>query len=700
LTISTPARRIAAFWILLVSLAAPIRGAAKKSEPDRPVAPGVQRERVSLVLVDVVVTDASGRPVTDLRREDFTLLVDGNAVKIQSVDLQIAGRPEAEAGPGEAAPEAPAPAPSGPSGSPPAPRTTLPRPIPRPRGIVLFFDGLNSEHGLGLEAINSARKFLKEGVQEGDEVMVIGLGAECRIYQSFTSDLSKTLAALDTMEKDPGLRMGGENRFFLNKEQLVRAASDQALGQRALVSPEALESMGRTFVQEDKARARRFIAALQALTGFLSSRPGRKEVFLFSDGFSPTPELLYGVSQPVGMEPELLRAAQEAASAQTALNTVNTRGMPAGPPDDPQVTFESEGTRMLATLSINSGGVLTHGVNRGFERPMRRIEEQTRSTYVLSYSPQGEPDGKMHSTLVRVARKGVKVRSQQGYVWMTEEQRRETETVSAYFAPDLFRKIPLALEADSYLAADGKPRVNLAIAFPSESLLMVPREGHRYARLEAGIVLQSPGGKAEEPAGRSAEVRLPGAAEKDPGDLTLLLRRSVPAGEYEATAVVRDLESGDVGALRTQVKIPPLDAEHLSMSSLILSRSAAPGRRIDLDPPDKGEPEFPRPEVRRIFDSHDQVSAFALVYHPRRDPAAGEVRVTVYAQIHRGREIIRHLTPARQILKAGAGSAATLTVKLPVDLTGLEPGVYELEVEAWDEVEKRGIAQFVEFMVR
>jgi hypothetical protein len=281
---------------------------------------------------------------------------------------------------------------------------------------------------------------------------------------------------------------------------------------------------------------------------------------------------------------------------------------------------------------------------------------------------------------------------------MTGAQQREAETESAFFVPELFSKIPLAMEASSYLGADGKPRTQLVVALPVDSLLFLPGEGHRTARLEAGLVVDPDRG-GENPPGRTVEVRQSGREGEDAGSLTLLFHRALPPGECRVTAVVRDLQSGEVGAIRLLVKVPPLVADHLAMSSLILSRADAVVRRIDLDPPGSGEPEFPLPTLPRVFAPSDRVAAFSLVHHPRPDPKSGEVRVRAFARIERGGEVVRRFDPARQHARA-AESAATLTVKIPIDLSGMEPGRYTLEVEAWDEVEQRGIVQRAEFLVR
>ncbi len=648
---------------------------SEQKPADKPVAPGIQRERVSLVLIDVVVTDRKGHRVDDLRREEFSLKVDGSFRPIESVELQVVG------GSTEGSSSAPK---SVREGSTPAVPIT---PSPAPRQFVLLLDGLNGERGLGAAAIESARKFLAAGLPPEDQVMIAGLGRELKVYQEFTGDREKLLRALAALESDRSLRMAGENHVRANIEYLETL---HALCGDCYQGPAA------NFAQEDRNRITRTLAALRALVAHLHAREGRKEVLYLTDGFAANPgEAYYALGRESGLEPECLKLAREAASAQVVLNTVNTQGMPG---DRLGVALERMSTHGLATFALNSGGLAFHGSNT-FESALARVERETRASYVLSYAPPGAPDGRFHSTQVFVDRKGVRVRAREGYIWMTEEQLREREILSAYVTPELFKAIPLALEARSYLAKGTRPSLEVAIAVLKEMLLFLPKEGTSIAYLEAGVIFRSGKSEVVDRFSRGVEVRLSADEAISTGDLTLLTRREIPPGDYEAVAVVRDLGTGKIGALRIPVRVPSFPSDRMAMSTLILESRPAPGSRVGLEPEDVGNQELLVPDARRIFLRTATPVASCLVYHPRQSPDSGEARVRVKGSVRKGGETVRDYPSSVHVI-APEKRIAAIPLEIPLLVAELDPGIYTLRVEALDEVGGHGIVQSVDFMVR
>jgi hypothetical protein len=60
---------------------------AAQDEPP-PVETGIEEQvQVTLLQVDVTVTDKNGRTVPDLKKEDFTLKIAGRAVPIEALDV-------------------------------------------------------------------------------------------------------------------------------------------------------------------------------------------------------------------------------------------------------------------------------------------------------------------------------------------------------------------------------------------------------------------------------------------------------------------------------------------------------------------------------------------------------------------------------------------------------------------------------------
>jgi VWFA-related protein len=437
---------------LLLSLAS-LRIEAEDAKPKQaPVAPGVQRERVNLVLIDIVVTDRKGRRIDDLRPDEFSLKVDGKPHPIDSVEL-LWSAGALEAGP------SPASGKETPSGV-----GSLPRQQSN-RRFVFLLDALNCERGLALAPIDAVRKFLQKGLPAGDEVMITGLGRDFKIYQEFTSDRAKLLSALDAIESDTGMRNGGENRVRQNIVRLQEEKDnsvDPARGPKrfsAIDQERAVQRVATTFADEDERRSRRTLATLRALVSYLhSSLAQRKELFFLTDGFFSDPNAFYGtpgtssrghgefssvleVSETGRLDAEVLRLSREAAAAQVTIHTINTQGVTRGAipglRSAPETNrnweqlIESEASNTLANFALGTGGTAYHG-NDDFMAPLVKVEQETRATYRLTYVPSGDPDGSFHATKVEVLRKGLRVRAKEGFLYLTEDQVQERQLLAAH----------------------------------------------------------------------------------------------------------------------------------------------------------------------------------------------------------------------------------------------------------------------------
>src|SRR5262245_14963440 len=425
---------------------------------------------------------------------------------------------------------------------------------------------------------------------------------------------------------------------------------------------------------------------MSSLIDYLFAFDGRKELLFFSDGFPLSPDWFY--------YSDVLWLAREAVTAQVAIHPIHTLGMQRGfLKEDWEERITSNG---LAVFALNTGGEMVHGTN-DFSRGLARIEQQTRVTYVLGYRPSGTPDGKFHSTLVKVVRKGVRVRAAQGYHWKTSQEVQEQRIRAAFMNPERFHEIPLAVQPQFYLGADGAQAVELALALPSQSLLFRPDGDRLAAQLDVGLTFRSDQDVIVDQVSRGIEIfqSVEGIAEDE--DFTLLMRRQIPPGDYELAAVVSDAVSGQVGAVASRIKVPLLASDRIALSSLVLYNPDLTLRRADLDAVPGGNPLPVVPAVRRVFRQGANLVGSCVVYHPQRD--AGEARVRVKGAILRGKETLRELPTSLHVLTSKSPSEV-FPLEIPFSLENLDSGVYTLEIQALDENASRGVIQHIDFMVR
>jgi VWFA-related protein len=129
------------------------------------------RGGVSAVLVDVVVVDREGHPLSDLTREDFQILEDGVPQTLSTFDVTDWTSYVSERTEGQAA----------------GPTNTYPR-------RFLF---IVNRQGAKFEHLNRAKRdlaeFIVESMAEGDEAMVIDIGYSLKVVQNFQAGKEETL---------------------------------------------------------------------------------------------------------------------------------------------------------------------------------------------------------------------------------------------------------------------------------------------------------------------------------------------------------------------------------------------------------------------------------------------------------------------------------------------------------------------------
>ncbi len=414
--------------ILLLALAIGFAQQAQKPET-------VVRVTTRLVQVNVVVHDKKGQPVSDLTKDDFVVLDEGQEQQIRFFSVESVLAPKQE----------PAPLPA----------NTWSNGIDRQPGVpnsltVILFDTLNTRTKDQPYARAQMVKFLKQ-LQPQDRIAIYSLGNGLKVLHDFTRDSESLVRAIS--------RYG----THINTEVEASTAELADTGDEELdaIMNAANERMANFYLER---RVETTLQALTAIAGHLAGLPGRKNLIWVSGGFP----FNYGmdllaegnINADVKLfNQEIGRASQAVNNGNIAIYPVDARGLVGTADIMPSLSASSATRRpqvmaagdrraqaqFRATLDTmkdiaeRTGGRAFYNTN-DIMGSVRRAIDDSRVTYVLAFYPRQEGwDGRFHKLKVRVKRPGVEVRFRQGFYTLPEEamndKQRETATLNVLRSP-------------------------------------------------------------------------------------------------------------------------------------------------------------------------------------------------------------------------------------------------------------------------
>ena len=685
----------------LVLLAPPAQG--RDQAPVFPEQkPPVFAREVEQVTVDVVVADKQGNPVPGLKKEDFTVLDEGQPRTIVSFDvIELPATPRTMA---SAAPKAAA---------------ARPRLVSNARAIAdrgrlftIVFDNLHLSPLNAQRAKAAVAAFLEKGVGEGDRVSLVATGGGAWWSTRMEAGRPDLLAILKGLE---GRRFPGNasERVTDYEAMRIHTYSDSQVGRRVqdrferygggqshqgmqqareqkgenmtpgVIDP-YVESRAAEAYTTLKARMGVTLAALERVMAPLAESRDRKAVLLVSEGF------VFDPSQD-GFQ----RVTEAARRANAALYFIDTRGLEGlsgysaefGAPLDERnmmaaladMSREGDGA---ATLAADTGGFAVRDTN-DFAAGLVRIGGESRRYYLLGYNPGEIPrDGRFRKITVRVRGKGLTVRARRGYYAPAEgvkapPARAETgdpDLQKALDAPGFLDGIPLRMTA--YVLEEtslGKARVLVAADADVSRLAFQEVEGKGTAALDTlMVVAHRESGEFHRNDQRVDLQRRAGATASGPSWYTMVREFELASGGYQARLVVRDAASRRIGSLAFEFEVPALD--HLRVSTPILTDTVQqpPGQAVPL----------PVLLARRTFAGGSLYCRFD-VFGMAKDKTRGMPRVRAGHVLRRidGGVISRSEPTWIEPTSLGA-----LARQLQIPLEGMGPGDYELVLTVKDEV--------------
>ena len=513
-------RRILAVVFAAAVLTAGAAGAPRADQTPAAQKPGETPPRdedfgvivnVSVVNVDVYVTDKKGNRVNDLKREDFEVFEDKHPVAVTNFYAVKDGR---------AVTPQPAPAPTtGAQAAPPLPYQDLNEvktPEDQRLRLVVYIDNFNIRPFNRNRVMRELRAFIGEKLGREDQVMLVSYDRSLHERRGFTSDPHLIATALLELEKVSGQ---GVHQDSDRRDVLRRIEESQSVNEPTMYA--------RSYSQSEFNDLSFSIDALKETVNALAGVPGRKAVLYVSDGLPMTAgqEAFFAVQEKYQTQTTTLsdstqfdasrrftELANQANANRVSFYTISAAGLQVynsisaenqgGGSSGSSTFIDSIQMQNMASpmqfLAEKTGGIAV--VNANIVMPyLERIARDFDTFYSLGYSPPHYGDGRYHKVTVRLKKKGYVIRHREGYRDKSAEAQMSDGTLAALRFP--FEENPLAVKLDIGTAtqrSDGYWLVQVNVKIPLGKIVMVPREKTHEGRVRLFIAaIDTEGGTSE-----------------------------------------------------------------------------------------------------------------------------------------------------------------------------------------------------------
>lgn len=665
-------------------------------------APGPQppvtfRVEVNYVEVDASVTDAQGRFVRHLTKDDFQLVEDGapqTLTAFSMVDIPVE-----------------------PVDPPLFSKTAIPPDVAsnrRPfagRVFVIVMDDLNTRVNRTPRIRAAARQFVERYVGANDVVAVVNTSGYGKAMQDFTGNRALALRAIEGA--------------IGNKEMSSTEArlQDYYLG-AASNSSAAFNDMMRYN------NARNTLRVMKNLSDYLAGMRGRrKAVVLFSEGINY--DLVDAINNPhtTDVQHEMRDFIAAATRGNISVYTVDPRGVTSGMEDaieigsmpaDPSINVSqlTDELRLehdsLRTIAEETGGFAVLNQN-DYRSAFARILDDSSSYYVLGYYPTNDKrDGRFRNIQVRVLKPGLKVRTRRGYnaplpgkkepaAKGTPAERTSPELLDALESPVPVSGLTLSAFAAPFKGGGGSDTIAMSIELDATTMRFAPKPDGRYANdLEVTLyAVDTAAGKVKDGAHDVVGVVLRPQVTEMRTPFRVVRSLKVPPGKYQLRVGAKE-SGGKVGTVVLDVEAPDFSKGPIALSGLVVS-SAASGRIPTANP---GGTELKDvlpspPSAVREFDRGDELAVFAEIYDNLGTATPHRVVINTTVRSDEGRTVFSTSDERRSDELAGSAKGGGFGHLSKVPLSGLAPGRYVLRIDAKPTLgNSQPVTREVEFTVR
>ena len=681
----------------------------------------VVRITTSLVQVDAVITDKSGKPITDLKPEELQLYEDNRERKITHFSY-VAAATDART-PSQTNVR---------NNSPGVPPVRL-RPEDVRRTIALVVDDL----GLSFQSTAYVRRALKQFVdqqmQAGDLVAIVRTSGGIGALQQFTSDRRQLYAAIDHIKWYAG------GRSEVGAFAPIGPSTPGRLGSEIDTQNKDLEEFRSDLFSVGT------LGAISYVVRGLNDLPGRKSILLISDGFRIR-ESLSGTSRNDRTLQRLQQLIDQASRASVVIHTINASGLQAlssiraddsladsnnssgvRTPDQVEEVLRDRSNEALDLqsgldyLAEKTGGMSIRNSN-DLARGIKKIIDEP-GYYLIGYRPDQTTFDRrtgrytFHHLSLKVLRSGrFNVRMRNGFYGASSDDSPKTASTGAreqilHALVSPFGSADVPIRLTSLFANDAQAGSYMrSLLHVDAAALTFTHEADDWHQAQFDVVAVTFGesGNIVDEVSRVDRLRVRGEAYQRVLKAGFVYMVTVPIkkpGAYQLRVALRDEASQRVGSSSQFVEVPDIKKRRLELSGILLnavqpattppeSQTTLPNDLSNIDPANSA--------AVRHFHLGETMRYSFVIYNPHLDPATGQPQLETQIKIFRDAQPVFTGRVQRFTLNNPPDVnrlAATSSIKLGSDMSA---GEYVFQVIVRDLLagDKYGTAsQWVDFTI-
>jgi VWFA-related protein len=470
---------------------------------------------VSIVNVDVFVTDKSGRRVHGLTKDDFEIFENGDRQEISNF-AEYASAVELEgaiATRAEAAPE-------------------------QRRIVALFIERVGLPKARAKEFVDSLRSLLWNTVRPGDAVAIMTWERFLKMRMPYTSDVEQLNAMLDQIEIElAGTQLDYYERFRRDAVEMSDFAADVARFNLSQIAPGLRlvdQPTGGVVTAELHANIayvdmKRKVNAVNAIINSMAASDAKKILLLAVHRFPQYAgaEFFYaaGLADPPAGVKNRLDATfivDEMTKNANAAGVTIYPLLPRGADDtasalDPGTNIRPD-TRLGHDILLNdlvmanhvadrTGGLTAWGTTN-VAGLLPRIEDDVTDYYSLAYRTRTTKQDRARDVVVKAKDRNLVVRSRRQFVEKSDTSRMRERVLATLFGVTEPPTFAIAAQAKRQPATRGRKTVPVKVRIPIKSLTLLEQSGQHVGRFSVFVATGAPLGDTSEITHRIQPVQI------------------------------------------------------------------------------------------------------------------------------------------------------------------------------------------------